>query len=128
MRRVVLVLLAAAALLAVGGYYGLTTSRGVSQPIKYWVEANGIGVLVIAGGGTSCFVASATESSAIVKVDVQCNQRWLSLGGSGIAVPHAFDVRLVSPLGNRTVTDGLGVAAFHCEVATCGEVIPPSTP
>lgn len=124
-KRVVLMLLAAIGLPVLAVYVGLTTTRGVQQPINYWLDDSGmLGVLVISGGGIDWSVASVTETPTLVKVDAQCNEHWLTTGGPGIAVPHAFYIRLSAGLDDRVVTDGLGKSAVRCEVVACGEVIP----
>lgn len=119
-RKGFLAIVVSVGVVALGVYLGFTTTRGVQQPVSYWLQdADSLGVIVVSDEGIDCFVASVTETATTVKVDAQCNEHWLSTGSLMVAVPHAFEFNLDSPLASRVVTDGTGTPATLCEIPTC---------
>jgi hypothetical protein len=112
------------ALVAIGAMaliqFAATSRRPVANPASYWVvDDQTIGIVIGNGIGITCRVASVTET-AEVRVQSECDEPWVSMGGSAALHLTVTRASLASPLGQRVVLDGRGVAASKCDTeAAC---------
>jgi hypothetical protein len=94
---------------------GATIRRPVAVPASYWpVDDSTIEVMIGNGIGIECGVASVTESATDVRVQSECDEPWVSGGGTGALKLTVSMHALATPLGNRTVIDGQGHPAKQC--------------
>ena len=115
--------------LVLGGALVLAVAAGVlwyvnrdePQFLSYWVvDDRSIGVQAINGRNATCWLASVVETTAEVRVDVECHPQ-LHLGaGTAEGYPYEFTVQLEQPLGDRRVLDALGTESIPCTALRCG--------
>lgn len=107
-------------LVALAGW-GSTHTRSVIRPISYWVvDDRTLGVLVLDGRiGGSCAITQVEETAATIRVRAECDQPWLSLGGTAALQRHEFTVALDADLADRAIVDGNGEVAERCRKAGC---------
>lgn len=101
--------------------FGVTVRRPVAEPASYWViDDRTIGVVIGNGPGIECRVAGVTESATDVRVQSECDEPWISMGGAAALKLTKSTHALASPLGDRMVIDGQGHPAKQCETeAVC---------
>jgi hypothetical protein len=96
--------------------FGAMNRRPVAVAASYWVvDDRTIGVVIGNGGGIECTVASVSESASEVRAQSECDEPWITIGGSAVLKLTVTKLTLASPLGSRTVLDGLGHPAATCK-------------
>jgi hypothetical protein len=114
-------LLGGALLLALALGAAWYVDRSVPKFLSYWViDDRSIGVQAMDGRNATCWLASVAETTAEVRVDVECNPQVLIGSSTAEGYPYDFTVPLLAPLGDRRVVDALGTESVVCTAPRCG--------
>lgn len=105
------------AVILVGVLAYLVTARNpVVRPIAYWViDETTLGVAVTDAPGIRCAMSDPDESETTIQIRAECLEPLIALPRAGGAHISVFEARLGGAIGSRTVVDGLGALALHCE-------------
>ena len=109
------------ALLVIAVVVPLVAGSWPSQrPVSYWeIEDRYLGLMVIGGPASTCFVESTDETSTEVRISVKCGEPLITIGSTGAGYRYFFEVLLEEPLAGRLVIDGTGAPATRCAKPRC---------